>query len=81
MKVDGKQQEMTEQTCILINWEQKPFMIDGHKINISISIGISFYPKNACTLEDLITTADKAMYIAKKDGTKIVSYDSAIHSK
>jgi len=31
----------------IINSIEMPFMIDGHKIDISISIGISFCPKDA----------------------------------
>jgi diguanylate cyclase (GGDEF)-like protein/PAS domain S-box-containing protein len=60
---------------------EKPFMIDGLKIDVSISIGISFYPEDASTVEELLTTADKAMYIAKKSGTKIVSYDPSLKRK
>lgn len=53
---------------------EKPFMIDGHTIHISISIGISFFPTDADTVEGLLTSADQAMYIAKKSGPKIVRY-------
>lgn len=39
------------------------------QINISLSIGVSFYPKNGDTINELIVKADKAMYVAKnKDG-------------
>jgi diguanylate cyclase (GGDEF)-like protein/PAS domain S-box-containing protein len=57
---------------------QKPFMIDGNKIDISISIGISFYPQDANTVDQLLIKADKAMYIAKRGGIKIVSYEPAL---
>ncbi|MBS0271268.1 MAG: diguanylate cyclase [Proteobacteria bacterium] len=50
---------------------EKPFLIDEYTIHISISIGISFYPGDADSIEDLLTNADKAMYKAKKSGTKI----------
>lgn len=50
---------------------EAPFNIDGKLINISISIGICFYPKDAKNLEELLARADKAMYKAKKTGTKI----------
>lgn len=50
---------------------EKPFLIEGHTIHISISIGVSFYPDDADTIEKLLTNADKAMYKAKKSGTKI----------
>src|SRR5690606_21871057 len=50
---------------------EKPFIIDGHDINISISIGVSFFPSDATTLEALMSDADKAMYVAKKEKTRI----------
>lgn len=55
---------------------EKPFLIDGHDINISISIGISFYPDDAEDMEKLLIEADKAMYIAKKTGSKIEFYNT-----
>lgn len=58
----------------------QPFLIEGHKIEISISIGISFYPQDARD-EDLLRKADKAMYRAKKSGIKIASYDPSIDEK
>lgn len=39
-----------------------------HKMNVSASIGVSFYPANACTAEELISKADYAMYQAKNGG-------------
>lgn len=42
---------------------------DEKQINISLSIGVSFYPKNGDSINELIVKADKAMYVAKnKDG-------------
>ena len=46
----------------------KPFEIDNHTINISVSIGISIYPQNASTSQELIKCADIAMYKAKERG-------------
>lgn len=54
---------------------EKPFLIQGHDIQISISIGISFFPKNANTIDELLSKADKAMYQAKKSGVRLVYYD------
>ncbi|MCH3963785.1 MAG: sensor domain-containing diguanylate cyclase [Clostridium sp.] len=39
---------------------------NSNKISISMSIGVSFYPKDGQTIDELIIKADKAMYIAKK---------------
>lgn len=47
---------------------QKVFVLDKVKTTISTSIGISFYPANAETLDDLLQYADTAMYAAKKNG-------------
>jgi len=45
-----------------------PFLIDGHEISISASIGISVYPTDGNTVEDLLKHADIAMYRAKEQG-------------
>jgi diguanylate cyclase (GGDEF)-like protein len=45
-----------------------PHHIDGHVIHISMSIGISIYPKDGQDSETLIKNADTAMYYAKDDG-------------
>ena len=42
--------------------------IDSHQLYVTTSIGISIYPDNANTLDELITNADTAMYDAKQDG-------------
>lgn len=37
-------------------------------VNISVSIGIAFYPNSGMTAEDLIREADQKMYQAKREG-------------
>lgn len=44
------------------------FKIRGEKRKVTGSIGISSYPKDADTMEQLIICADKAMYQVKKSG-------------
>jgi diguanylate cyclase (GGDEF)-like protein/PAS domain S-box-containing protein len=46
----------------------QPFNFNGHSVEISGSVGISLYPDPCQTLEDLIDTADTAMYEAKASG-------------
>lgn len=46
----------------------KPFEINGMDVRISASIGITLFPEDASTLDDLIRNADQAMYMAKKAG-------------
>lgn len=45
-----------------------PFLLAGHKIHTTISIGISLYPLDAHDIENLIKKADIAMYLAKEQG-------------
>ncbi|MBA5873800.1 MAG: EAL domain-containing protein [Nitrospira sp. CR1.2] len=45
-----------------------PFIIEGHEIFISASIGISIYPSDGSTVEALLKNADTAMYHAKEQG-------------
>jgi len=45
-----------------------PIFIEEVKIGISASIGISLYPENGTTAEELIREADEAMYRIKHRG-------------
>ena len=47
---------------------REPFIIDGHKIYLSCSIGISSYPDDSSDANDLLKFADNAMYKAKNEG-------------
>ncbi|MCX6076812.1 MAG: EAL domain-containing protein [Campylobacterales bacterium] len=46
----------------------EPFEIDGHKLNITVSIGISFIIGVDESADDILKYADIAMYQAKKAG-------------
>ncbi len=45
-----------------------PFKVEEHCLHLSISMGISLYPKDARNSETLISNADAAMYRAKEEG-------------
>ncbi len=47
---------------------RKPMVIDGREVVTSPSIGISIFPDDAGSAEDLAKTADAAMYQAKERG-------------
>lgn len=49
----------------IINTKNSIIDNEGNKINISLSMGISFYPTDGNDIDKLIAKADKAMYIAK----------------
>ncbi len=46
----------------------KPFVVDGRQINVTTSIGITFYPNDHGDAERLLKNADIAMYQAKDSG-------------
>ena len=46
----------------------EPFKVINDSVNIHLSIGIALYPDDGEREEILIKSADKAMYIAKKEG-------------
>ena len=46
----------------------EPYLIDGIRINVTASVGISFYPDNGVDVDVLIRRADLALYEAKHAG-------------
>lgn len=46
----------------------EPYMIDGHIIRMSVSIGVAVYPGDGQTFDNLMRQADIAMYRAKRTG-------------
>ncbi len=56
-----------------------PFVIEGHKLNIGASIGISVFPLDGQDSETLVKHADKAMYKIKQGGRNgFLFYDSRL---
>ncbi|MFJ7667136.1 EAL domain-containing protein [Lysinibacillus sp. NPDC097195] len=53
---------------------EQPMNINGQDIFISTSIGISMYPVDGVTSEQLITCSDKAMTYSKKNGLNGYSF-------
>jgi len=47
---------------------RRPFVIDGHELKITTSLGIASYPDDAEDIDTLIKQTDFAMYLAKERG-------------
>ena len=47
---------------------QQPFNFDGHQLFVSASIGISLFPNDALSAEQLLRNADSALFKAKSAG-------------
>jgi diguanylate cyclase (GGDEF)-like protein len=52
----------------------EPFDLDGHQVTVDISVGISIAPNDAADLNDLLKTADIALYEAKNTGRGTYSF-------
>ncbi|OQY97660.1 MAG: hypothetical protein B6D35_14610 [Candidatus Brocadia sp. UTAMX2] len=52
----------------IIDALNQPFRLEGHEIHTTTSIGISLYPFDAESPEELIKKADIAMYLSKARG-------------
>jgi len=46
----------------------KAFLYQGHQFKMGFSGGITSFPQDAVSIEEMITRADKAMYYAKRHG-------------
>jgi diguanylate cyclase (GGDEF)-like protein len=52
----------------LVQMFEQPFMVAGHELFVTCSVGISLFPDDATDLNMLIRNADVAMYQAKARG-------------
>ncbi|STX40454.1 regulatory protein (GGDEF and EAL domains) [Legionella donaldsonii] len=55
----------------------KPFIVNGQEILVTPSIGIAVFPQDGQTFEELLRSADIAMYNAKEQGGNQFQYYSA----
>lgn len=56
----------------------EPYKLADGMVNVSASIGITFYPKDAEQVDDLLRNADHAMYAAKGQGRNQSCYFTSI---
>ncbi|MGB4061837.1 MAG: EAL domain-containing protein [Burkholderiaceae bacterium] len=55
---------------------RKPTVVEGHKLNVSCSVGVALYPRDATDQEELMRRADAAMYEAKAAGRDMARFFS-----
>lgn len=51
----------------LIDTVSQPMLIDGHNVELGVSIGVAIYPNDSDDAEGLLEAADQALYTAKKE--------------
>ncbi|GAL03716.1 diguanylate cyclase [Photobacterium aphoticum] len=65
---DADVDKATELAATLLALFEKPFIWSGREFFMSSSIGISVYPEDGHNIQQLLATADTAMYRVKQDG-------------
>ncbi|MBA2175719.1 diguanylate cyclase [Halobacillus locisalis] len=68
------EEKMHEESTTILNHIQEPFLIDGQKVHVNLSIGMAIYPDHTTDKEELIRLADHAMYKSKKKGRNQISW-------
>ena len=58
----------------IISTLTQPMEVDGHDLNVTVSIGIAFSPAHGDSPDTLLKKADEAMYSAKRDGKARFAY-------
>ena len=53
---------------------EKPIVVNNQELFVTTSIGISIYPHDGVTTEELVNRADKAMYFTKQNGRHRFSF-------
>jgi diguanylate cyclase (GGDEF)-like protein len=59
----------------------KQFLIDGKRLNCTVSIGAAMYPNDAKNREELVKCADIAMYRAKQYGKNTLRFYESYYQK
>ena len=65
----------------IIRSASEPIEISGRKISLTLSVGVSIFPGDGCTTEELLRNADSAMYTVKDSGrNSICIFDETLMS-
>ena len=75
----GDRDQVTFMVERLLRCFVQPFEISGRPLFVSASIGVTMFPQDGLTAEELLRNADLAMYRAKSDGRRGYRfYDSTL---
>jgi diguanylate cyclase (GGDEF)-like protein len=65
---DGKSDQAGVTAERLCGALSEPYIVDGHKLEVSASVGIALFPRDGRSHQDLLKAADLALYCAKAEG-------------
>lgn len=68
------EEELVRGAEAICNSFAEPFVIDGFPLFVTISVGISQYPKDGTDMDTVIRNADIAMYHAKEEGNGVYRF-------
>jgi diguanylate cyclase (GGDEF)-like protein len=54
-------------------FEQSKIEFEGKQLSTTLSLGVSIFPQQGQTSDDLLKLADKALYLSKNNGRNQVS--------
>ncbi len=63
-------QQASEMAQLVVEVLSQPFVLEGHTVQIGASLGISSFPEDGETTQDLLRIADHRMYETKKSRTQ-----------
>ncbi len=58
----------------IIDLIQRPYLVDGHVINVGASIGLALAPENGQTRAEILSSADLALYQSKAAGRGVYHF-------
>lgn len=73
-KANADLREIIDIAKDVLDAAKRPVLIEGQPCSVTASVGISFFPDDADTVEDLLRAADHAMYEAKRTGSDQICF-------
>jgi len=70
----GEITELASITEVIVESLAKPYLVAGHELTVTPSIGITIWPDDGKDLENLVKNADLAMYHSKAEGRNQFSF-------
>ncbi|MGA7802038.1 MAG: EAL domain-containing protein [Gammaproteobacteria bacterium] len=70
----GSAQDVARLCQKIIDAFQQPLLVDGHELHLTMSMGISLFPRDGDDAATLIKHADAAMYRAKDEGRNVFQF-------
>lgn len=78
--VNGRSETVEEIVHAIQEHLRKGWLIDEFYFSPTSSIGISIFPNDGTSIDELLDNADQALYTAKKSGKNNYIYTNAVHS-